>query len=153
MNTFKTGDEILFEYGEQTLQGRLVNTYPDHCIVETEKGSYTIGWNHVVDKAPVTSTFEQMGQELGAFVDKKQAAYGDSVSKASKLMKVFLEEYENGDGTYTIPEELLDHILLQVRIIDKQNRIFSNPKGDLMDETPYADLAGYGLLGKRNSGK
>lgn len=95
--------------------------------------------------------FEDKGLEIGKLVDKKQAAYGDSVGKTSQLMKIFLQEYKNDDNTYTIPEELLDHILLQVRMIDKQNRLFSNPKGDLMQENPYADTVGYGLLGMRMS--
>jgi hypothetical protein len=68
-------------------------------------------------------------------------------------MKVFLQEYRNKDNTYTIPESLLQHVLLQVRIIDKQNRIFSNPDGDLMKESPYNDITGYGMLGKRMSDK
>lgn len=92
--------------------------------------------------------FAEKGLKLGSLVDRKQAAYGDSISKTSKLMKVYLEDYEVND-TYVIPKELLDHILLQVRIIDKQNRIFSNPKGDLMDESPYDDISGYGMLGGR----
>ncbi|MCP1159285.1 hypothetical protein [Bacillus infantis] len=93
--------------------------------------------------------FESRAHELGKLVDTKQAAYGDSVSKASQLMKVFLQDYKTDNNTYTIPEELLDHILLQVRIIDKQNRIFSNPKADKMNESPYSDISGYGLLGER----
>jgi hypothetical protein len=92
--------------------------------------------------------FEEKGYKLGKLVDEKQAAYGDSISKASKLMKVYLEDYKTDDG-YLIPEELLDHILLQVRIIDKQNRIFSNPKADKMNESPYDDISGYGMLGGR----
>lgn len=96
-----------------------------------------------------TSGFEEMGLKIGKLVDKKQRAYGDSVTKAYKLMQVYLESYDNGNGTYTIPKSLLKHILLQVRIIDKQNRIFNNPDGDLMDENPYSDTVGYGLLGMR----
>lgn len=96
----------------------------------------------------MTGFFENKGTKLGQLVDKKQAAYGDSIKKTSQLMKVFMQDYEVNDN-YVIPKELLDHILLQVRIIDKQNRIFSNPKGDLMDESPYSDLSGYGLLGER----
>jgi hypothetical protein len=95
-----------------------------------------------------TGYFEEKGHKLGKLVDEKQAAYGDSISKASKLMKVYLEDYKTADG-YLIPEELLDHILLQVRIIDKQNRIFSNPKADKMNESPYDDISGYGMLGGR----
>jgi hypothetical protein len=93
--------------------------------------------------------FEQKGLEIGKLVNKKQVAYGDSISKAYKLMQVYLENYDNGNDTYTIPKSLLKHILLQIRIIDKQNRIFNNPDGDLMEENSYADTVGYGLLGMR----
>ena len=93
--------------------------------------------------------FEKLGTEIGNLVDTKQQAYGDSVSKTYKLMQIFLEQYENEDNTYTIPKSLLKHILLQVRMIDKQNRIFSNPDGDLMQENPYQDSVGYSMLGVR----
>lgn len=98
-----------------------------------------------------TGYFQELGHQVGQLVDKKQLAYGDSVSKTYKLMQIFLEQYDNGDNTYTIPKSLLKHILLQVRMIDKQNRIFSNPDGDLMSENPYGDTVGYGLLGMRMS--
>lgn len=91
--------------------------------------------------------FEQVGKEFGKLVDEKQEAYGDSITKTGKLLRVFMEDYNNGDGTYTIPDVLIDHIALQVRVMDKQNRIFSNPKGDLMSEKPYSDIIGYGMLG------
>lgn len=97
-----------------------------------------------------TGKYELEGKNLGRLVDEKQAAYGDSIAQTEKLMHVFLSRYEEGD-TYKIPKSLLNHILLQVRIIDKQNRIFSNPDGDLMDESPYKDIAGYGLLGNKKN--
>ncbi|MGG0754959.1 hypothetical protein [Brevibacillus laterosporus] len=90
---------------------------------------------------------EGIGQVIGKFTDEKQEAYGNSVEKSFELMKIFLKEYKSDDDTYTIPEVLLKHLLLQVRMIDKQNRIFSNPKGDKMGESPYQDLVGYSLLG------
>lgn len=93
--------------------------------------------------------FEKAGRELGKLVDDKQLAYGDSITKTNELLKVFLSGYKNNDGTYTIPGKLLEHIGLMIRIMDKQNRIFSNPDGDLMDESPYSDLSGYGLLGSK----
>ena len=96
--------------------------------------------------------FETKGKSLGELIDKKQEAYGDSVGKTGKLIRIFLSDYLQEDGTYKISEELLDNILLQVRIIDKQNRIFSNPKADKMDESPYTDISGYGLLGERMQG-
>jgi len=96
-------------------------------------------------------SYEKKGQELGRLVDEKQKAYGDSVTKTNKLLEVFMEKYDNGDETYTIPKSLLKHIGLMVRVIDKQNRIFSNPDGDLMDESPYKDIGGYSFLGENMS--
>lgn len=81
-------------------------------------------------------------------VDEKQKAYGDSITKIGKLLKVFLSDYyDEASKTYVLPEAVIDHVGMMVRIIDKQNRIFSNPNGDLMHESPYKDIAGYGLLG------
>lgn len=93
-------------------------------------------------------SYEQRGQEFGKLVDLKNKSYGDSVTKTNKLLEVFMEKYDNGDGTYTIPKSLLRHIGLMVRIMDKQNRVFSNPDGDLMDESPYTDILGYSMLGE-----
>lgn len=97
--------------------------------------------------------YEQKGKELGALVDKKQSAYGNAIQQTYDAVKVFMKPYLNDNGTYTIPESLLMHLLLQVRIIDKQNRIFNNPDHDLMDESPYRDIGGYGLLGDEMSKK
>jgi len=115
-----------------------------------------VGWNKVeiIENGEVKveekqGYFSELGQQVGELVDQKQLAYGDSVSKTYKLMQIFLEQYDNGDNTYTIPKSLLKHILLQVRKIDKANRIFSNPDGDLMGENPYQDDVGYSLLGMR----
>jgi hypothetical protein len=91
--------------------------------------------------------FESLGKEIGQLVDLKQKAYGNSVKKTYEIMQILLQDYDNGDGTYTIPKSLLLHMLLTVRDLDKTNRIFSNPDGDLMEEDPYADKTGYGLLG------
>lgn len=94
------------------------------------------------------SVYEEMGKQIGELVDAKQKAYGDSVSTSRDIVKIYLRKYKNEDGTYTIPESLVDHLLLQVRIMDKQSRIFNNPDGDLMEENTYQDICGYGLLGK-----
>jgi hypothetical protein len=93
--------------------------------------------------------FESLGWEVGKLVDQKQKAYGDSVTKCYQIMKVLLQDYSNNDGTYTIPESLIPIMLLEVRKIDKTNRRFSNPDGDLMSENPYQDDVGYSLLGVR----
>lgn len=92
------------------------------------------------------SDHETIALEVADLVDEKQKAYGDSVGKSERIMEILLEDYDNGDGTYTIPKALLAHLLYQIRIIDKQNRVFSNPEQDLMDESPYADILGYALL-------
>ena len=42
-----------------------------------------------------------------------------------------------------------DEILTLVRIDDKIMRIISNPKSDKMNEDPYKDIVGYGLLSMR----
>ncbi|MEH7116091.1 hypothetical protein V7128_01530 [Neobacillus vireti] len=93
--------------------------------------------------------FESLALEVGKLVDQKQKAYGDSVTKCYEIMKVLLQDYSNNDGTYTIPESLIPIMLLEVRKIDKTNRRFSNPDGDLMSENPYQDDVGYSLLGVR----
>lgn len=101
----------------------------------------------------MSKSYSQIGTEIGELVEQKQKAYGDSITKAFDLVKVFIRDYRNEDGTYTIPESLLKHLLLQVRIIDKQNRIFSNPDQDLMGESPYSDIAGYSIIGTKESNK
>lgn len=94
-------------------------------------------------------TFQEIANEIGKFTDMKNEAYGSSVDATYEVLKIFLKKYKNNDNTYTIPESLLKHIFLQARMIDKQNRIFNNPDGDKMEESPYRDLAGYNLIGVR----
>lgn len=97
--------------------------------------------------------YKVLGEKIGSHVDKAQQAYGDSFGRSGDVVRVLLEPYRNSDGTYTIPDSLIDHLLVQVRIIDKQFRVFSNPDGDLMKESPYKDIAGYGLLGAAKSSR
>jgi hypothetical protein len=148
-----TGNKVLLNYDEDVIikQVDYINRKAEiefidySCIVEDFERLHPIEPEKLIQ----ANYFEQKGLEIGQLVNKKQAAYGDSISKAYKLMQVYLENYDNGDDTYTIPKSLLKHILLQIRIIDKQNRIFNNPDGDLMEENSYADTVGYGLLGMR----
>ncbi|XOS93188.1 hypothetical protein ACLMAB_06005 [Brevibacillus laterosporus] len=67
------------------------------------------------------NNYVELGSMIGKLTSEKQEAYGYSVEKTFELMKVFLKEYKNNDDTYTIQEVLLKHLLLQVRMIDKQN--------------------------------
>lgn len=91
--------------------------------------------------------FTTIGLQIGKFTDEKNKQYGSSVDATYEMIKVLMERYKNEDNTYTIPESLLQHILLQVRMMDKQNRIFNNPSGEGDSESPYKDLAGYSLIG------
>jgi hypothetical protein len=104
------------------------------------------------DVLVVPTTYEEKGRQLGALVDRKQKAYGNAIEQTYNVVEVFMRPYETEDG-YVIPKSLLRHLLFQVRIIDKQNRIFNNPNGDLMDESPYGDISGYGLLGSNMNTK
>jgi len=81
--------------------------------------------------------YEQLGIEIGKLVDEKQAAYGDSFGKSGAVMKIL---YPDG-----IPAEKIDDALCLVRIIDKLFRVATDR--DALGESPYRDIAGYGLLG------
>lgn len=96
----------------------------------------------------LSGPYQEIGREVGAHVDLAQKAYGDSFGQAQHVLRAFMYKYRNPDGTYTIPDSLIPHLLTQIRIIDKQFRIFSNPEEDLMGESPYHDIAGYGILGE-----
>lgn len=92
------------------------------------------------------SKFKSIGQKIGEHVDLAQRAYGDSFGKSGAVLRVMLDKYRNDDGTYTIPDDLLDSLLTIVRVVDKLFRICSNPSGDLMNESPWFDISGYGIL-------
>jgi len=85
--------------------------------------------------------YENIGADLGALVDEKQAAYGDSFGKAGEIMKVL---YPQGIK----PDEFRD-VLAVIRIIDKLFRIANNK--NYGGENPFKDIAGYGLLGSNNN--
>lgn len=111
---------------------------------------------HDVVSVKKDKDFVSIANEIGEFTQMKNEAYGSSVDATEKIMEVLMERYLNTDtNTYEFPRSLLKHILLQVRIMDKQNRLFSNPDGDKLNESIYKDLTGYGLIGiemdERNS--
>lgn len=84
-------------------------------------------------------TFEKRGAELGRLVDAKQAQYGNSVERAARILEVL---YPNG-----VKPDRYGDMLLMVRILDKLSRIATRGPGD--GESPFIDIAGYGLLGAR----
>lgn len=77
-----------------------------------------------------------MANRLGETVAKKNAAYGDSVRNAARIMQIL---YPDGIALDQIPGALLI-----VRIIDKLSRIANDP--GFGGEDPAMDIAGYGLL-------
>lgn len=83
------------------------------------------------------SSYEELGREIGALVESKQAAYGDSFGKSGQVMALL---YPAGIA----PEQMTDALGV-VRIIDKLFRIATDR--DALGESPYRDIAGYALLG------
>lgn len=82
-------------------------------------------------------SYQEIALKIGKLVEKKQAAYGDSFGQSGKVMRLF---YPNG-----IAPEQMDDALVIVRIVDKLFRIAN--KKDAFGESPYGDIAGYGILG------
>ena len=87
----------------------------------------------------MNGTYKHLGSEIGEIVDHKNAAYGSSFAKAGDFLRLL---YPNG----LTPDQMEDALLL-VRIFDKQMRIATNK--DAFGESPFEDIAGYGLLGAK----
>lgn len=84
--------------------------------------------------------FEALGKELGELVSAKNKAYGNSFGNGGEFLKLI---YPDG----ITPDQYADANLL-LRIFDKLMRI-GNQK-DYNGESPYLDIAGYGMLGVLN---
>ena len=80
--------------------------------------------------------YEEIGATIGFLVDRKNAAYGNSIHEAGKIIRIL---YPKG-----IMPDQYDDLLAQIRIIDKQFRI-ANQKS-AFGENPFEDIAGYGIL-------
>jgi hypothetical protein len=85
----------------------------------------------------VSVDYTRTGTEIGELVAKKNAAYGSSFAKSGDFLKLL---YPDGIR----PDQYQDALLL-VRIFDKQMRIATAKAA--LDENPYRDIAGYGILG------
>lgn len=81
-------------------------------------------------------SYAALGQRIGQLVDEKQAAYGDSMSAAPRILEVL---YPDG----VRPDQYAD-LLAVVRVLDKLKRIAT--ANDPFGESPWQDIAGYGLL-------
>lgn len=84
--------------------------------------------------------FEKIGTEIGKLVEQKNQAYGNSFSNSRDVLKVL---YPNG----IMPEQYGDMLAI-TRIIDKLFRVAT--KKDAFGESPFKDIAGYGILGAAN---
>lgn len=82
-------------------------------------------------------TYEELGRSVGALVDTKNKAYGSAFDDAGSFLKLLYP-----DGIQ--PKQYGDALAL-VRIFDKMKRIATDR--DALGESPYRDIAGYGLLG------
>jgi len=81
--------------------------------------------------------FLRTAYHVGQLVEQKNAAYGSSFAKAGAFLRLLYP-----DGLAPVQ---YDDALLLVRIFDKQMRIATNR--DALGESPYRDIAGYGILG------
>jgi hypothetical protein len=75
--------------------------------------------------------------ELGELVAQKNKAYGNAFGKTGTFLKLL---YPDG----ITPDQYGDALCI-VRIFDKLMRIATNPTA--YGESPFRDIAGYGLLG------
>jgi hypothetical protein len=85
--------------------------------------------------------YVQMGTDVGVLVTEKQKQYGNSVGRSGEILKVL---YPGG----IVPNQFADALMV-VRVLDKLSRIAqrSDDGKDLGGESPWKDIAGYGLLG------
>ena len=87
------------------------------------------------------SRYEILGQEIGKTVTEKNEAYGDSFAKSGQVLRIM---YPKG----IMPAEY-DDMLAIIRIVDKLFRIATDR--DALGESPFLDIAGYGILGASRS--
>jgi len=87
--------------------------------------------------------FAEIADGIGRTVAEKNRAYGDSFSKAGEILRVL---YPGGIR----PDQYTDALGV-IRVIDKLFRISTDK--DAFGESPWKDIAGYGILGVANSGK
>jgi hypothetical protein len=86
---------------------------------------------------------QEIGNAITTLVAEKNNAYGNSIETSGKIMEIL---YPNG----VYPSQY-DDALLIVRIVDKLTRIARGDKA-AFSESPYIDIAGYGLRGVYKDG-
>ena len=83
------------------------------------------------------SQYELTAERIGKLVAEKNLAYGSSFSEAHKILEVL---YPQGIA----PHQFTDALGI-IRVIDKLFRIATQK--DAFGESPWQDIAGYGILG------
>lgn len=81
-------------------------------------------------------TYKEIGSIIGALVDQKNKAYGNSFWLAGKVLAVM---YPDG-----VPVSKYQDMLYTVRVIDKLFRIATQKNA--FGENPAEDIAGYSIL-------
>lgn len=81
--------------------------------------------------------YEEKAEQIGKLVAEKNAAYGSSFAQAHQILQVL---YPDGIA----PHQYSDALAI-TRVIDKLFRIAT--KKDAFGESPWNDIAGYGILG------
>jgi hypothetical protein len=84
-------------------------------------------------RTTVIKTYQQIAAELGELVQRKNAAYGNSVDAGDRIMAIL---YPAG-----ITPQRMPRALRLVRILDKVNRYATD--NDSFGESPLIDVAGY----------
>lgn len=82
--------------------------------------------------------YNDIGYSIGELVSEKQRAYSNAFKKTTDILKIL---YPNG-----VKFEDIDNVLFIARICDKLCRISQSGGRDPMNENPYQDIVGYGLL-------
>ena len=81
-----------------------------------------------------------IAKEIGALVQEKNEAYGDSFGQACRILEVL---YPEGIK----PHQYRDALAV-TRVIDKLFRLAN--KKDAFGESPWRDICGYSILGISN---
>ena len=97
----------------------------------------------MIEKKSITSEdegFEKICDRLAKLLIRKNKQYGQAYITSANILKIL---YPGGIQIIDYEE-----VLLIVRICDKLSRITS-PFRVLEDESPFQDIAGYGILGQQ----
>ena len=87
-------------------------------------------------QGPQSGFYQSVGAKIGATVDEKQIAYGDSFHRSGRVLEVLYP--------YGIKPNDYENLLYIVRVIDKLFRLATN--NDPHGESPARDIAGYSIL-------